>query len=52
MSKRLEDFIKNNREEFDEIEPSRWVCGSKIESQISGQPVELAKKARSKNVFA
>lgn len=36
MSKRLEDFIQNNREEFDELEPSAKLWG-KIEKGIPAQ---------------
>ncbi len=43
MSKRLEDFIKTNREEFDEFEPSvnLWV---KIEQRLPIENAELKSK--------
>jgi hypothetical protein len=46
MSKRFEDFIKHNREEFDEIEPSADLW-SKIEQSLSFQE-ELPKKPETK----
>ena len=46
MSKRFEDFIKNNREEFDEVEPSADLW-SKIEQSLSLQE-ELPKKPETK----
>jgi hypothetical protein len=46
MSKRFEDFIKNNKEEFDEIEPSEDLW-SKIEQSLSLQE-ELPKKRETK----
>ena len=46
MSKRFEDFIKNNREEFDEIEPSADLW-SKIEHSLN-MPEELPKKLETK----
>lgn len=46
MSKRFEDFMKHNREEFDEIEPSADLW-SKIEQNLSFQE-ELPKKRETK----
>jgi anti-sigma-K factor RskA len=46
MSKRFEDFMKHNREEFDEIEPSADLW-SKIEQSLSFQE-ELPKKPATK----
>jgi hypothetical protein len=46
MSKRFEDFMKHNREEFDEIEPSADLW-SKIEKGLSFQE-ELPKKPETK----
>ncbi|MBB6112798.1 hypothetical protein SAMN05421821_12222 [Mucilaginibacter lappiensis] len=46
MSKRFEDFIKNNKEEFDEIEPSADLW-SKIEQSLN-MPEELPKKLETK----
>lgn len=46
MSKRLEDFIKNNKEDFDEIEPSADLWG-RIEKQLPTQ-AELPKKREAK----
>jgi preprotein translocase subunit Sss1 len=47
MSKRLEDFIKANREEFDDIEP-RMELWSRIEQQLPAQVVEMPKKPEAK----
>ncbi|MDN3550395.1 hypothetical protein [Mucilaginibacter aquaedulcis] len=46
MSKRFEDFIKNNREEFEEVEPSADLW-SKIEQSLNMQE-ELPKKPETK----
>src|SRR5436190_15096217 len=46
MSKRFEDFIKNNREEFEEVEPSADLW-SKIEQSLNMQE-ELPKKLETK----
>jgi hypothetical protein len=46
MSKRFEDFIKKNREEFDEVEPSADLW-SKIEQSLNLQE-ELPKKPETK----
>jgi len=46
MSKRLEDFIKNNKEDFDELEPSADLW-AKIEKQLPTQS-ELPKKREAK----
>jgi hypothetical protein len=46
MSKRFEDFIKKNREEFDEVEPSADLW-SKIEQSLNLQE-ELPKKPATK----
>ena len=47
MSKRLEDFIKANREEFDDLEPKADLW-SKIEQQLPAQEVEIVKKREAK----
>jgi len=46
MSKRLEDFIKNNKEDFDELEPSADLW-AKIEKQLPTH-AELPKKREAK----
>jgi len=43
MSKRLEDFIKMNREEFDELEPSADLW-TRIEKHLPAQETELKKR--------
>jgi hypothetical protein len=43
MSKRLEDFIKNNREEFDDLEPSADLW-ARIEKHLPAQNEELKKR--------
>jgi anti-sigma-K factor RskA len=43
MSKRLEDFVKTNREEFDEIEPSADLW-SRIEKELPAQYQEPKKR--------
>jgi hypothetical protein len=45
MSKRLEDFIKANREEFDDIEPGAGVWEG-IEKQLPDLPGEISRKGR------
>ncbi len=47
MSKRLEDFIKNNREEFDDLEPhaSLW---DRIEQELPAAVVELPARRQAK----
>jgi hypothetical protein len=47
MSKRLEDFIKANKEEFDDLEPSAGLW-SRIEMQLPQQEQETPKKRESK----
>jgi septal ring factor EnvC (AmiA/AmiB activator) len=47
MSKRLEDFIKANRDEFDDIEP-RMDLWSKIEKELPAEVVEMPKKKEAK----
>ena len=47
MSKRLEDFIKANREEFDDIEPSTNLW-ERIEQQLPATIVELPAKREAK----
>jgi hypothetical protein len=43
MSKRLEDFIKNNREEFDDLEPSADLW-ARIEKHLPAEVPELKKR--------
>jgi hypothetical protein len=43
MSKRFEDFMKNNHDEFDEVEPSADLWG-KIEAQLNVLEVEPKKR--------
>ena len=43
MSKRLEDFIKNNREDFDDLEPSADLW-QKIEKHLPAEGVALKKR--------
>lgn len=43
MSKRLEDFIKMNREEFDDLEPSADLW-TRIEKHLPAQETELKKR--------
>ena len=43
MSKRLEDFIKMNKEEFDDLEPSADLWG-RIEKHLPAEGVELKKR--------
>ena len=43
MSKRLEDFIKMNREEFDDLEPSADLW-TRIEKHLPAQEIELKKR--------
>ena len=43
MSKRLEDFIKMNREEFDDLEPSADLW-ARIEKHLPAQEAELKKR--------
>lgn len=43
MSKRLEDFIKNNREEFDDLEPSADLW-SKIEMHLPAEGTSMQKR--------
>ena len=43
MSKRLEEFIKTNREEFDGLEPSASLW-SRIEMQLPTQEIEVKKR--------
>jgi hypothetical protein len=43
MSKRLEDFIKTNRDEFDDLEPSADLW-AKIEKQLPPQHGEIKKR--------
>lgn len=47
MSKRLEDFIKANREEFDDLEPSADLW-SRIEQQMPATVVDMVKKKEAK----
>jgi hypothetical protein len=47
MSKRLEDFIKANKEEFDDLEPSAGLW-SRIEMQLPQQEQETPKKREAK----
>ena len=47
MSKRLEDFIKANREEFDNLEP-RMELWDRIEQQLPATVVEMPKKREAK----
>jgi hypothetical protein len=47
MSKRLEDFIKANREEFDDVVP-RLDLWSRIEQQLPEQEADLPKKREAK----
>jgi hypothetical protein len=47
MSKRLEDFIKANREEFDNLEPSAGLW-DRIEQQMPATVVNIAKKKEAK----
>jgi hypothetical protein len=49
MSKRLEEFIKMNREEFDDLEPSADLWG-RIEKHLPAQEVPL--KKREKKTFS
>jgi hypothetical protein len=51
MSKRLEDFMSNNREEFDELEPRADIWNN-IAKELDAWEEASAKKARSKNFFA
>jgi predicted component of viral defense system (DUF524 family) len=43
MSKRLEDFIKINKEEFDDLEPSADLW-ARIEKQLPPEGIELSKR--------
>ncbi len=43
MSKRLEDLIRANKEEFDDLEP-RMELWDRIEKQLPAEVVELPKK--------
>jgi hypothetical protein len=45
MSKRLEDFIRANREEFDDLEPGADIWG-KIEKQLPPQETEIKKTVK------
>ncbi|MFD2145153.1 hypothetical protein [Mucilaginibacter antarcticus] len=45
MSKRLEDFIHNNRQEFDDLEP-RTILWGRIESKLPEQYQEKRKEGR------
>jgi len=45
MSKRLEDFIKNNREEFSDLEPRGNLWG-RIEAELPEQFIEKKKEAK------
>ena len=47
MSKRLEDFIKSNKEEFDDLEPSAGLW-SKIEARLPEEEPEAPKKREAK----
>ena len=47
MSKRLEDFIKANKEEFDDLEP-KGDLWSRIEQQLPAQEVDMVKKREAK----
>ena len=47
MSKRLEDFIKANKEEFDDLEPKADIW-SRIERQLPAQEAEVSKKREAK----
>jgi hypothetical protein len=47
MSKRLEDFIKANKEEFDDLEPSAGLW-SRIEMQLPQQEQQAPKKREAK----
>jgi hypothetical protein len=47
MSKRLEDFIKANKEEFDDLEPKADIW-SRIEQQLPAQEIEVPKKREAK----
>ena len=47
MSKRLEDFIKANREEFDDIEP-RVGLWDNIEQQLPAMVIEMPKRQQAK----
>ncbi len=49
MSKRLEDFMKMNREEFDDLEPSADLW-SRIEKHLPAQEVQL--KPKEKKTFS
>jgi hypothetical protein len=47
MSKRLEDFIRANREEFDDLEPGAGLW-DKIAQQLPGEQPEVQKKREAK----
>ena len=47
MSKRLEDFIKDNREEFDDLEPSAGLW-DRIEQEMPATVVDMTKKKEAK----
>jgi hypothetical protein len=47
MSKRLEDFIKANREQFDDLEP-RADLWSRIENELPGEVQDAPKKCEAK----
>jgi hypothetical protein len=47
MSKRLEDFIKANREEFDDLQPRASIWDS-IEQQLPAEVVTMPKKKEAK----
>jgi hypothetical protein len=51
MSKRLEDFIKANREEFDDLEPSAGLW-SRIEQQMPATVVDINPKKKEAKTFS
>ena len=51
MSKRLEDFIKNNREEFDDLEP-RADLWNRIEEQMPANVVPMQMQKREAKTFS
>lgn len=51
MSKRLEDFIRNNREEFDDLEP-RAGLWDRIEEQMPSSVVQMKIQKREARTFS
>lgn len=51
MSKRLEDFINNNRQEFDDLEPGANLWG-RIEAELPAQFQEEEKKKKEAKTFS